>query len=431
MPSGKLHTYPGNFRAYKAQIAAKYSGYDLKVPSDFVFGETNKQNSFLQKFPFGKVPALEDADGTCVFESNAIAWHVADDTLRGISNKSSASASSTPTSAAAHVIQWMSFADNELLPAVCSWTFPVQGIIVPANVNAATMQRARDELSTLLHALNQHLLTHTYLAAECITLADIVVCCTLLPAFQLVLDPEFRRPFGNVVRWFNTVINQPHVKSVLGDVKLCSEAPSLKPAASGKAKEKKPKQENQKPKQPKQEKPKKQQKNEEEVELAPPKPVDPFASHPKSSWIVDDFKRFYSNNDEDKAIDYFWQHFDKENFSIWYCDYKYNEELTLTFMSLNLISGMLQRLGNLRKNAFASMCVFGGDNNMSISGVWVWRGQDLVFTLSPDWSVEYDNFEWKKLDVNSDETKALVRKYFKWEGTDAAGRPFNDGEIYK
>lgn len=50
-----LYTYPENFRAYKALIAAQYSGAQVKIASDFVFGETNKSDAFLKKFPTGKV----------------------------------------------------------------------------------------------------------------------------------------------------------------------------------------------------------------------------------------------------------------------------------------------------------------------------------------------------------------------------------------
>jgi len=55
--------------------------------------------------------------------------------------------------------------------------------------------------------------------------------------------------------------------------------------------------------------------------------------------VVDDFKRFYSNNDVDKSIPYFWENFDSENYSIWYAEYKYNSELAKVFMSCNLIMG--------------------------------------------------------------------------------------------
>merc|ERR1712080_650717 len=67
--------------------------------------------------------------------------------------------------------------------------------------------------------------------------------------------------------------------------------------------------------------------------------------------------------DEDKSVPYFWEKFDKDNYSIWRCDYKYNDELTMVFMSCNLMGGMFQRLEKLRKNAFASMALFGENNN--------------------------------------------------------------------
>ena len=54
-PFQKLYTYPNNFRAYKALVAAQYSGAKVEVPKDFVFGETNKSDAFLKKFPLGKV----------------------------------------------------------------------------------------------------------------------------------------------------------------------------------------------------------------------------------------------------------------------------------------------------------------------------------------------------------------------------------------
>merc|ERR1711909_122772 len=119
MVAGTLYTYPDNFRAQKAPIAAKYSGAQLTVAKDFVFGETNKTPDFLKKFPLGKVPAFEGSDGTILTESNAIAYYVANDELRGGSD----------AAARAQVVQWMCMADNEILPASCTWVFPTMGIM--------------------------------------------------------------------------------------------------------------------------------------------------------------------------------------------------------------------------------------------------------------------------------------------------------------
>lgn len=55
---------------------------------------------------------------------------------------------------------------------------------------------------------------------------------------------------------------------------------------------------------------------------------------------MDEFKRTYSNNDTvTVAMPYFWEHFEKENYSIWRGDYKYNNELTQVFMTCNLVGG--------------------------------------------------------------------------------------------
>ena len=61
---------------------------------------------------------------------------------------------------------------------------------------------------------------------------------------------------------------------------------------------------------------------------AEPKTTNPFDTLPKGTFDLDDFKRFYSNEDESKSIPYFWQKFDSDHYSIWLGEYKYNNELT-------------------------------------------------------------------------------------------------------
>lgn len=63
-----------------------------------------------------------------------------------------------------------------------------------------------------------------------------------------------------------------------------------------------------------------------------------------SAFVMDEFKRKYSNEDTlTVAIPHFWEHFDREGYSIWHSQYKYPEELTLTFKSCNLITGETQQ----------------------------------------------------------------------------------------
>ncbi|XP_026731187.1 elongation factor 1-gamma [Trichoplusia ni] len=423
MAAGVLYTYPENFRAYKALIAAQYSGADVKVAPNFVFGETNKSAEFLKKFPAGKVPAYESADGKVLLsESNAIAYYVSDAALRG-----------GDAATQARVWQWASWADSELLPASCAWVFPYLGIM---QFNKQNVERAKQDLLAALKVLDTHLLTRTFLVTERITLADIIVFTTLIHAFQHVLEPGVRASLRNVSRWWGTLAAQARVRAVLGALPLCAAPPvydakkfqdlSHKKDSGDKKKEKKAEKKDQ-PK--KKEEP--QPELADEIDEKPKESKDPFDSMPKGTFNMDDFKRCYSNEDEAKSIPYFWEKFDPENYSIWYAEYKYPEELAKVFMSCNLITGMFQRLDKMRKQAFASVCLFGEDNNSSISGVWVWRGQELAFPLSPDWQIDYESYDWKKLDPASPETKKLVQEYFSWSGADSKGRKFNQGKIFK
>merc|ERR1712045_52029 len=357
--------------AQKAVIAAKYSGAQLTVAKDFVFGETNKSPEFLKKFPLGKVPAFEGVDGLCLTESNAIAYYVANDELRGGSD----------AAARAQVVQWMCMADNEILPAACTWVFPTMGIM---QFNKNATDRAKEDIKAALKTLNDHLLTRTFLVGERVTLAEI-------------------------------------------DAKKFAEF-------SGKGDNKKEKKEKGPKQEPKKQPEKKKEEKKEEKE-APAAPVekkpDPFEKMPKGTFDLEEWKRFYSNNDEPESVAWFWEHFDHENYSIWRCDYKYNDELTMVFMSCNLIGGMFQRLDKLNKNAFASVCLFGQNNDSTISGIWVFKGHQLAFELDDNWQIDYASYDWRKLDSKSDETKKLVDQYWKWEGTDEKGRAFNQDKIFK
>jgi len=423
--SGTLYTYPNNYRAYKALIAAQYSGSKVTVDPSFEFGKTNQTDEFLKKFPTGQVPAFETTSGDCIFDSNAIAYAVANEALRG---KSSLQQS--------QVLMWIQFSESELLQPITQLVFPVMGL-TPMNKSAQT--KATAAIKSRLAVLNDHLKSKTFMVGERISLADIVLTCTLLRLYEYIMDSDFGKPYPHVHRWFNTIINQEKVKSVIVEFKRCDKMGAFDlnkfkemQAKLGLGKDDSKKE---KPaKAPKEAAPKKETKKEapkEEAAPPAPKPKDPLDALPAGSFNMDDFKRFYSNNDEDKSVPYFWEKFDKENYSIWFGEYSFKEDLSKIFMTCNLVGGMFQRLEKLRKNAFASVCVFGKDNDNTISGVWVWRGHDLAFTLSEDWQIDYESYSWKKMDPDTDETKKMVDNYFKWVGEDSEGRAFNQGKIFK
>jgi elongation factor 1-gamma len=459
---GTLYTFPGNFRAYKAQIAAQYSGAQLTVASEdkFKMNDTNRSEEYVKKFPTGKVPAYENDDGVHLFESNAIAHFLSNEQLRG----------KTPVEQS-QVLQWIEYGEREINPASATLVYPSMGIM---QFNKQNHERAKDELKHILQLLDNYLRTRTYLVGERITLADIAVACDLLLLFQWFLEPSLRESYPHATRWFVTLIHQKEFQAVLGaDYKLCEKTAQFdakkyadisrheqvsqaqaRPknvsqstddgSESGKGKGGKKKGHDDKSAKEEAKPVKKEKTNEQndddaaaggdetdDIYASEPKQNDPFAEMPKTSLNMDEFKRVYSNEDTaEKAIPYFWKNFDNENCSIWFCEYKFPEELTQVFMTCNLVSGFFQRLDKLRKNAFGSMCVFGENNNNTIAGIWVWRGHGLAFELSPDWKVDYDSYSWKRLSVDDEKTKQLVNQYLLWEG-EHNGKKFNQGKIFK
>ncbi|KAJ8045178.1 Elongation factor 1-gamma [Holothuria leucospilota] len=433
MASGTLYTYPENVRAQKVLIAAKYSGANVAVVQDppaFKLGETNKSPDFLKKFPLGKVPAFEGSDGTLLYESNAIAYYVANEQLRGSTTKDQAL-----------VQQFVNLADNEILPSAATWVYPTLGVM---QYNKQNTERAKEQIKKVLSYLQEYLKTRTFLVGERITLADISVGCNLIVLYKQVLDPAFRKPYGNVNRYFTTLVNQSEFKEVLGQVTLADKQAQFDAAkfaelsggGGGGKKDKKKEKKQEKPKQEKKKESKKAKKDDDDDEPPPdvppePKKADPFANAPKSSFILDDWKKVYSNEDTiKKAIPYFWENLDRENWSVWYSEYKYPEELKMVFMSSNLVGGMFQRLDKMRKHAFASVVISGTDNNNTITGVWLWRGQDLIFPLDTNWTIDYDVYSWRKMDLDDEAEKKLIETHLLQDG-DFGGKECADAKTFK
>ena len=86
----------------------------------------------------------------------------------------------------------MNFADSDILPASCTWVYPCLGIM---QFNKTSTERAKEDIKKAMTALNEHLLHHTYLVGERVTLADVVVACTMISLYQNVLDSGFRYYF--------------------------------------------------------------------------------------------------------------------------------------------------------------------------------------------------------------------------------------------
>lgn len=393
-------------------IAARFNGLEIEVPSDFTM-EASKSPEYLKKFPTGKVPAFEGADGLKLFESSAIAYYVA--TYKENTDLLGATAAER-----ALVQQWILFSDNELSNNLSAWFGPLMGYqpYLKPSVDAAI-----ERVKRAMDVLNKVLLHQTYLVGEKVSFADICVVSSLVAPYKMVFDKEFRAQYKNVNRYFNTVVNQPHFKAVYGDIPLCEAALKYTPPK----KEKKPAAEQ--PKKEKKAEPKKEKKPEADEEADEPKPEPKPKSAldllPPSPFVMDAWKRMYSNNDTDVAMKWFWENHDPQGYSIWKADYKYNDELTQTFMSNNLIGGFYARLERAHKYAFGSMVVRGTNNNNTISGYWLIRGQEVPYEIYD--AADYDSYNFTKIEpAQYEEKKKEIEDYMSWNFEDLA-----DGKIFK
>jgi elongation factor 1-gamma len=104
------------------------------------------------------------------------------------------------------------------------------------------------------------------------------------------MTKSFTSGFPYVERYFWTIVNQPNIKKVMGDVK---QAESVPPVQKRNAAPKEKKLKEVKKEDPK---PKPVQKAEEEEEEAPkPKPKNPLDLLPPSKMVLDEWKKLYSN----------------------------------------------------------------------------------------------------------------------------------------
>ena len=358
----------------------------------------------------GKVPVFESKEVN-LSESSAIGFYAA--SLKedsGLLGKNAVDK--------ALILQWVLFSDNELSSHTSEWIGALAGrrpyLKPTVDAAAAAFKRA-------LGALNTVLLTKTYLVGHTITYADIAIVTSLVNTFNLVLDKPIRNEFKNVTRYFTTVVAQPLFKKYLGEVTLC-ETP-LKHVAPKKETKKK----EAAPAAPKKKEaaPKAANDDDEEEAKPAPKPKSKLDLLPPSKFIMDAWKREYSNNDTKDAIKWFWENFDQEGYSIWKVDYKYNDELTLTFMSNNLIGGFYARLERAHKYAFGSMIVRGENNKNTISGYFVVRGQEVPFEIYD--AADYGSYDFQKIEpAQYEEKKEEFYKYLAWDFEDCV-----DGKVFK
>jgi glutathione S-transferase len=135
---------------------------------------------YLAVHPLGRVPALEDDDGTCLFESGAIVQYV-------LSKYADGRLQATPSSADfAPYLQWLHYAEGMIMPPVN--TIVVETLLLaPEKRNQGNVDRAVKLLGRMLEAVETRLEGRKFLAGE-FSGADVMTGHATIVAAKLGAD---------------------------------------------------------------------------------------------------------------------------------------------------------------------------------------------------------------------------------------------------
>ena len=160
-----------------------------------------------------------------------------------------------------------------------------------------------------------------------------------------------------------------------------------------------------------------------------PKKVNPLDLLPPSKFVLDAFKREYSNKDtRTVAAPWLFDNFDGEGFSMWWCKYKYNSDLKMQFMTANLVRGWFQRMEHARKYAFGVALIVGTDKQHEVSAFWIFRGKGMPEIVRDVEDTEL--FDWVEIaDIKSQH--AQITDYLCWEGPTIQGGAVLEGRAFK
>jgi len=415
MAFGKLYTYEANPRSTAILAVAKANDLEVEIV------ETNTEkptDEYLKYNALSKVPTFVGSDGYVLSECIAIAVYITSQnektTLLGKTKQDYAS-----------ILKWMSFFNSEVLPKLGSWYRPLLG---KEPYNKKSVEDNQKAALKAVAVVESHLKENTYLVSERITLADLFAVGIIARGFEFFFDKQWRSENPNVTRWYETVYNQPIYSAVapklslLDTPKLTNVAP--KKEAAPKAPKAAAKKEAPKPKPAAEE--------EEDAPAEAPRPKHPLELLPRATFALDEWKRQYSNSETPEALKWFWENVNFDEYSLWKVAYKYNDELTMTFMSNNLIGGFNNRLEASRKYIFGCASVYGVNNKSVIQGAFVIRGDDFkpAFDVAPD----YESYEFVKLDPKNPEDRKFVEREWSWtEGITVNGEvyPHADGKVFK
>jgi glutathione S-transferase len=185
--------WSGNCYKIKLVLTRLQQPFDW-MPVDIMKGES-RTPAFLAKNPNGRVPLLELDDGTCLAESNAILWYLAEGTPLVPADRLGR----------AQALQWMFFEQYSHEPNIATARFIVRYLGNPPERREALAAKMAPGYAAL-GVMEAHLAAHDWFAGPGCSVADIALYaythCAADGGFDLARFPAIRS-------WLARVESQP------------------------------------------------------------------------------------------------------------------------------------------------------------------------------------------------------------------------------
>ncbi len=190
-----LYDYLDSGNGYKVRLALSFLEIPYRfVEVDILTGAT-RTPEFLAKNPNGRIPVLELEDGTCLAESNAILWYLADGTPLVPEDRLQR----------AQVLQWMFFEQYSHEPYVATPRFILKHLPPDSPRRAELPDRLRRGREAL-GVMETHLAGRSHFVGERCTIADIALYAYTHVAHEGQLDLT---PYPNVRAWLERMPREP------------------------------------------------------------------------------------------------------------------------------------------------------------------------------------------------------------------------------
>ena len=206
-PVGTLYGAPQQRQTMVIRAVAAVSGQELTLP-EFQFGVTNKSPEFLSRFPAGKIPAFEGADGLLLTEGTTIAYYLA-------SLKPESGLLGKDVKEEAIIGQWVHFAEMDIqvnLEPTFYWSLGFVGGHSPEFAQF-TYDRAIAGLKRVETYLGENG-GRDYLVGGRLTIADLTLAGIVHFAHRVLLGKAEREALPRTLAYFQRVVSDSRLKDV-------------------------------------------------------------------------------------------------------------------------------------------------------------------------------------------------------------------------